>query len=325
MNYCFCSDFHINSPNLEELYKIFEELLSIISKTQISKVIIAGDSFDKINPNSIELDCLANFLKVIPCPTVLLAASSHESSTPEESVINHFGILKDDITVCKEYIEDPLLFVGHFGITQSSLSYGGTVDKTTLSKYRNVVLGHFHNFEIIHPNICQLGSVRFVDFGEDTSIAKRIAICYDFEKDKPKWHFPLLSSTIPIVNVTLSKTDASVAITSSDIVQPVKPSEQIKHKFETIPSLCTYLDSLSEFTKVRVIFEDYNNWRSFLPLSTKYKSRFTLYKEKRDFIINLADSKAKSENTTLKDSLIKYLEINKVPEEIKLVLLEEIK
>ena len=199
----FAGDFHIRENDLEEICKIFEELLSLISKAQISKVFITGDSFDKITPTSLELDCLSNFLSAIKCPVVLIAANSHESTTQEQSIINHFGILKDNITVCKEYIENNTLFVGHFGITQSALSRGGTVDKKELSSYRNVILGHFHNYELIQPNICQLGSVRYIDFGEDTSIVKRVAICYDVESKKPQWKFPAIKSCYPMINCIL--------------------------------------------------------------------------------------------------------------------------
>ena len=131
-------------------------MLIIKDRYCINKLIIPGDSFDKVSPTSKELDCLSTFLKKINLPTTLLAANSHESTTQTESVINHFGILADTINVVKEYHDENKLFVGHFIMNQSTKNYGGTVYFKTLKQYRYVILGHGHNHEICKDNWCQL-------------------------------------------------------------------------------------------------------------------------------------------------------------------------
>jgi DNA repair exonuclease SbcCD nuclease subunit len=328
MNLMFCSDFHIIESDLEEINSIFDELLIIKDKYCVNKLIIAGDSFDKISPTSKELDCLASFLKKINLPIVLLAANSHESTTQEQSVINHFGILKDNILVCKEYTDGNKLFVGHFIMNQSSKNFGGTVDSQTLQQYRYVILGHGHNFELSNSNWCQLGSIRYVDFKDDLTIPKKVGICLGYETDRPEWRFIDLNSPIPMISLELSKNDQNQVIandlptknvpkTSSD---KANPSSNL-----TLSDLLTKLDQLPPKTKVRIVFKDYENYRNFLPYYQKYQDKFVKFVEKKDFVISNNLIVAKSENITLKESLINWLEKNKVDEKIKEILLEELK
>lgn len=324
MNCLFAGDFHITESSLVEINNIFAELLTIIDKAQITRFVITGDSFDKINPTSKELDCFATFLNAIACPTIILAANSHESTTPEDSIINHFGILKDNIITCKEYIDNNL-FVGHFGVKESKLTRDGTVEKRELHQYQYVILGHNHTWELIPPNICQLGSVRFVNFNEDTKVPKKIGICYNFKDEKQKWAFFNLTSCLPMTNVCLEKTPEYSGAPEAEIVQPRASEEQIDATYKYLPDLLAHLDKLSAKTKVRVIFKDYNSWREFLPFSTKYKNKFSLYKEKKSFIIDLVTNCEKKENKSLKDTLIEYLKANQVPESIGQIILEEIK
>ncbi len=95
--------------------------------------------------------------------------------------------------------------------------------------------------------------------------------------------------------------------------------------FNDIQSILGYLDKLDPKTKVRVIFKDYGLWREFLPLSETYKNKFFKFVEKKDFLISANIQKPQSKETSsLKDSLIKFLDSNKVNEEIKQVLLGEL-
>jgi len=313
---------------LEEINAIFDELLIIKDRYCINKLIIPGDSFDKVSPTSKELDCLSTFLKKINLPTTLISANSHESTTQTESVINHFGILADTINVVKEYHDENKLFVGHFIMNQSTKNYGGTVDFKTLKQYRYVILGHGHNHEISKDNWCQLGSIRYIDFGEDPKIKKVVGVCLDYETDRPKWLWIPINSCYPMVNLILqqnldlegSKDTSNPKLSISQAQDSLKTGH-----FEALSDLVAYLDQLDPKTKVRVIFQDYGLWREFLPLSETYKNKFFKFVEKKDFIMSSNLVVAKQENITLKESLLKFLETNKVPEEIKQILLEELK
>lgn len=328
MNILFASDFHILESDLTEINAIFDELLIIKDKYCINKLIIAGDSFDKINPTSKELDCLSSFLKKINTPTILLAANSHESTTQTESVVNHFGILQDTINVVKEYHDENNLFVGHFIVNSSSRNYGGTVDSKTLQQYRYVILGHGHNPEMIKPNICQLGSIRYVDFGEDPKLSKIVAICTNYETNHPQWLWIPINSLYPMVNIELGQNDKITPTqdpknVKSSILAPINPPNL--RQFNNISAIVSYLDQTDPKTKVRVIFRDYGLWREFLPFSETYKKKFFKFVEKKDFIMSSNLVVAKQENITLKESLLKFLETNKVPKEIRKILLEELK
>ena len=334
MNLMFCSDFHIIESDLEEINSIFDELLIIKDKYCVNKLIIAGDSFDKISPTSKELDCLASFLKKINLPIVLLAANSHESTTQEQSVINHFGILKDNILVCKEYTDGNKLFVGHFIMNQSSKNFGGTVDSQTLQQYRYVILGHEHNFELSNSNWCQLGSIRYVDFKDDLDIPKKVGVCLGYETDRPEWRFIDLNSPIPMISFNLDKEipllpqNSQNQVIANDLSAENMPKTS-QNKANppsnlTLSDLLTKLDQLPPKTKVRIVFKDYENYRNFLPYYQKYQGKFVKFVDKKDFVISNNLVVAKSENITLKESLINWLEKNKIDEKIKEVLLNEL-
>lgn len=331
MTYLFFGDIHLTERDIPEIDDIFSEILILKDKYCVNKVIITGDTFDRINPTSIELDCFSSFISKLNIPIILLSANSHESTTLEESVINHFGILKSNVLVCKEYVEDNKLFVGHFIVKDSSKNYGGTRTKSELTKYKNVILGHGHNYEVIKPNICQLGSVRFVDFGEDVTLKKKVAICTDFETDKPKWRFIDLNSPISMISLELGqntlKTSKIEAVKGSlpiENSQPPSPGKQIQAQKYDIPSLKAYLDLLTPRNKVRLVFKDYGFWKEFLPYSTIYKEKFFIYKEQKAFVISTVAEVSSKHDISLRQSLLNYLLNTKTPQDIQDILLKEL-
>jgi len=236
--------------------------------------------------------------------------------------------LADTINVVKEYHDENKLYVGHFIMNQSSKNFGGTVDSKTLKQYRYVILGHGHNHEMSKENWCQLGSIRYVDFGEDPKIPKVVAVCQGYETDRPKWLWIPLKTPYPMINIELGQNDK---------IDPTQDPKNVKssisqaqstpnlRQFNSIMAITPYLDQLDPKTKVRVIFKDYGLWREFLPLSETYKNKFFKFVEKKDFIMSSNLVIAKQENITLKESLLKFIETNKVPIEIKNILLEELK
>ena len=329
MNLMFFSDPHIRESDFEELDLIFSEILTLKKSYQIDQVIIPGDTFDTIAPTSKELDFFSSFIKKLNCSIILIAADSHESTTPEDSIVNHFGILKENITVVKEYHDENNLFVGHFIVNEATKILGGTKSKEDLKQYKNVVLGHSHIFEVIKPNICQLGSVRFISFNEDPNIKKRVAVCLDYGTSKAKWGFPELKNPYPLKDIYLEENKESVATKYSKTTEKVakKALSQVnpRLKMTSVKDLCSYLDSLDSKTKVRIVYQDYNLWRSFLPLEQKYKEKFVVFRQKKDFVISLNETTKKTDSKKLKESLIEWLKANKIEERIQIILLEKIK
>jgi DNA repair exonuclease SbcCD nuclease subunit len=229
--------------------------------------------------------------------------------------------------VVKEYHDENKLFVGHFIVTQSK-NYEGTVDAKTLKQYRYVILGHGHNHEMSRDNWCQLGSIRYVDFGEDQNIKKVVAVCQNYESSNPRWIWIPLKTPYPMINIELGQNDKidPTQMASNPKSSICQAQDSLKtRQFKALSEVLTYLDQLDPKTKVRIIFSDYSLWREFLPLSETYKNKFFKFVEKKDFIMSSNLVISKTENITLKESLLKFLETNKVPEEIKKILLEEIR
>jgi len=262
------------------------------------------------------------------CPVIILAAKSHESISETENIINHFNLLNTSITVCSEYQDENRLYVGHFVLNESKLNYGTKRSKREFSNFRTVILGHQHDFQFIPPNIYQIGSIRYIDFGEDENIPKKVAICQNYKEKNEKWQFLTLNSPIPMKNIELGQNDQKPTI-----LDPIQGDSKQENGKESgilgvksgLNEVLAQLDNLPIKTKVRVIFKDYNLYREFLPYYQKYEDKFVLFKDKKEFILNLEIASTKKENISLKESLNKFLEINKIPEEIKKILLEELK
>ena len=111
-----------------------------------------------------------------------------------------------------------------------------------------------------------------------------------------------------------------------EIVPPRGSDKEIFPIFNDVQSVLGYLDQLAPKTKVRIIHKNYGLWREFLPLSETYKKKFSKWVEKKDFLISANREILQSKETeSLQNSLIKWMETNNVPEEIKKILLEELK
>ena len=315
-NILFAGDIHLLEKDLVECDLVLKEIAELIKKHNVQKLILTGDTFDVIKPSSKELDLFSNFVKEINIPVIMLSANSHESSSFEDSVCNHFAILNKNITVVKNYSEDDYLYVGHFIVNESKKNYGGSVGKKSLEKYKYVILGHGHSFEVIPQNIMQLGSCRYIDFAEAEDKAKCVLLIENWREEKEKCHFLGIKSCFSMKDTTLSSKAQSTSSGAKSQAQ----------SFSSVNDFCAYLDNLDSKTKVRVIFKDYEGYTQLINKLSLYKDKFVLFRIKKDFLI-IEDNlfAPKQQDISLKESLIKYLEVNNVPSEIKTILLEEIK
>jgi DNA repair exonuclease SbcCD nuclease subunit len=332
MNLMFFGDIHCEEKSIPEIESIFSEILTIKDTQEVDGVIITGDSFDNVKPSPDELDCLASFLKKLNCPIQIIVAKSHESISETESVINHFGLLNNKISVCTEYQDEKYLYVGHFTLAESKYNYGSTISKKQFAQYKHVILGHQHSFQEIKPNIIHIGSIRYIDFAEAQDKEKFCLIIKNYRTIGQTLAFIPLKSLIPMISLELGKneqnnrnseTQNETQITKSSKFEGEDASNLRQNK--ALSDLLGKLDGLPAKMKVRIVFKDCHNYSCFLPFVSKYKNKFVVFKMKNDFVINLETVSAKKENTSLKESLIKFLEINKTPEEIKKILLEVIK
>jgi len=308
MNYLFFGDLHIIEKDLVECSTILQEITSMIKQYKVDKLIITGDTFDKLNPTPAEFDLFASFIRDIKIPAILLVANSHESISKDESVLNHFGILNDTLAVVKNYIDENHLFVGHFIVNESKKNYGGSIPKKNLAKYKYVILGHGHSFDEVRPNIIQLGSSRYVDFAEVNDKVKVVALAENYKEDKEKWHFIGLKTPILMKDIIVAKTE-----------------NEAKKAFSASKAIA-FLESCPERMKIRVCFQDFDSYYSIINDLERFRAKFSLFREKKDFLIASTNQFCISTETkTLKESLCNYLKEKKIDEKIINILMEEVK
>jgi DNA repair exonuclease SbcCD nuclease subunit len=305
------SDIHIRTTDIEECNKVFDEIVMLCEKYEVTQVVSLGDNFDNNRPNAIELNCMARFIKKLNRPIILIAAQSHESETSLLSSVDVFGILADNVKIYKEYTDESYLYCGHFTLTESSISYGATKTAEDYKKYKYVLLGHQHSLQAIGKNIMHLGACRYIDFAESQDKAKVVLLIENYKGTDETNHILGLKSPFPMKDVYLDP--------KGEKVPPQAAVAKSEEEFKAI------LDKLAPKTKVRVIFKDFDTYSKVINSLSIYKDKFILFTEKKDFIISDTTLITAKNEMSIRESLIKYLEDNKVNEDIKKILLEEIR
>jgi DNA repair exonuclease SbcCD nuclease subunit len=309
MNFLIFSDLHIRPRDLKECSSILDEILTLCNEHKISQVFNLGDSFDGLYPTSPELDLFSNFLMNLNKPMTILAADSHESTTFEDSIMNHFGILVNNVKIVKAYRDRDELYLGHFIVKEAKKGkFGATVSKDELKNYKKVFLGHQHSNEEL-GNVIQVGSVRWVSFDESEDKAKYVYIIKDYGQTSEKTLKIALKSPILMKSIYLSQTTDKV--TGSE--------------FETftVGLARQYLDSLESQTKVRVIYKDFQAFKEFLPYYKNYEDKFILFKDKKEFLSKPSIEIAKKEKIPIEEALKKWMIEKNIDPEIQQILLEK--
>lgn len=311
MNLLVFSDLHIKKSELTECALVLDEIITLANKYNVDTVYNLGDTFDVLKLESECLDLFSKFITKLNKPLIVLAANSHESTTPEESVMNHFGILHPSVKIVKEHIDESYLYCGHFTLTESCISYGATRTAEDYKKYKYVLLGHQHSLQAIGKNIMHLGACRYIDFAESQDKAKVVLLIENYKGTDETNHLLGLKTPFPMKDVYLDPKGEKVPLRAA----LAKSEEEFK----------AILDKIPPKTKVRVIFKDFDTYSKVINSLSTYKSKFVLFTEKKDFIISDTTLITAKSEMNIKESLVKYLEDNKVPEDIKNILLGEIK
>ncbi len=306
-NILLFSDLHISKESLKESIIILEEIGMLANQYNCDTIIDLGDTFDNLKPTPQELDIFATFIKRLNKKLIVIAANSHESESKIDSVLNHYGILSERVTIVKEFIDENRLYCGHFSIKESVKNYDANLSKDDLKRYKQVWLGHIHSYQIIKPNICHLGSSRYVNFDEIND-KKVIAIITDYHAENEKTRFLALKSPISMKQVSISDL--------SEKGQPTLSGE--KSVEETIE----YLDNLVEKTKIKVIIRDFFSYKKWLTLSIpkSYDKKFVKFIVENNFtVINsvLSSDNTKKEILNLKESFNNFCDEKKIDNEIK--------
>jgi len=332
-NVLLFSDLHITQSSLKECILILEEIGSLVTKYNVDTLIDLGDTFDSLKPNSIELDTFATFIRRINKKIIILAANSHESTTQEESILNHYGILSDKVQIVKEYRDANHLYCGHFSIKESISNYDAKLSKEDFVAYLYVFLGHIHSYQLIKPNVVHLGSCRYVSFDEAEDKAKIVALITDYGMETEKVHFMKLKSPIPMIELKLSKEEVKNPILdphneTSNPKSSIPEGETTpdSRQFKGISAITPYLDQLDPKTKVKVKILDFESFRQILPLVDKYSYKFEVFKYSTEFdVISVNNQKVGlTEMTNFKESFANYLKNQKIDPKIMEILQKEI-
>lgn len=327
MNYLIFSDLHITQDSLEECKAILEEINMLIIKHNVDTVINLGDTFDNLKPTSKELDLFATFIKQLNKKIIILAADSHESETHSISIINHFGILNEMVQIVKEFKDGNHLYCGHFILSESDKNYDARLSKNDFKGYTYVFLGHQHNYQLIKPNICHIGSTRFVDFSEAQNKTKIVCLITDYNEEKEQVQFLKLKSPIPMEEIELSKNEQFKGVSTDDSTKNRGSISQLKGKNTLNLSQCLgYLDKLNPKTKVKIKIKDFDSYKMFLSLEYKYKQKFVKFIRENDFeLISENTSKSVKTEISLKSSFEQFAQEYQIDNEIKNILLKELK
>jgi len=338
MNYLIFGDIHVSQSSLKECKIIFKEIIDLCNKYSITHVISLGDNFNNNKPTASELNCLGEFIRGLGSrKIILLAAQSHESETVELSSVDIYGILSDNVKVVKEFKDGNHLYCGHFILSESNVNYGAKLSKEDFKNYIYCLLGHQHSYQIIKPNICHLGSSRYVSFSEANDKHKIVALITSYGEENEQIHFLSLKSPTKMVEFILNSNNSNeleeknsknppkealqdtilpkngqvgkdTVNSNSSISQAQNPSN-----LSQIELLCQKLDKLDKNTKVKVKIMDFGSFRGFLPFVNKYSSKFETFKYETSFeVVSVDNQKCQStEIKSFRESLSNYLKIIK--------------
>jgi len=327
MTYLIFGDLHINQSSLKECNLILREIIELCNKYSVTNIISLGDNFDCLKPSSLELDLFAKFIRDLNRPITIIAADSHESTTQEESILNHYGILNHNIEIVKEIRDGNHLYCGHFSVKESSKNYGAKISIKDLKNYYLLIfLGHLHSFD---PNIIHLGSCRFVNFDEAKDKYKLVALITNYNTSQEKVDFIPLKTPIPMKQFELYKNDVldSLNTTSEPKSSNFEGEKPLNSNIRmTLSELIPTLDKLDPKTKVKVKILDFTSFREFLPLCRNYDTKFATFKYETDFEV-ISDSTEKSIRTEIvnfKESFRNYLNNQKIDLKIMEILQKEI-
>ena len=262
-----CGDIHINERAIEEIDKIFEKDIFTV---QADSFLQLGDFFDKNTPSPLEEKYASELILKIKQhykEVIVLSGNGEHDIIRNTSIIEHFASLGVK-TVVGDYIENDILY-GHWMVKEAKQAFGsGKYSKDELNKHTLVFLGHEHIGEVINPNIYQMPSIRYVSFNE-VNTKKYIAIL----EDNLLCPFIELKSYISMQDVT-NVTD---------------------------------LEQIDARTKVRVIFNSFDDYKKNASYVNKIGKKFFLFKIKMNFeeskiILNQSN---KLDTTISKSSIIK--------------------
>jgi len=235
------ADPHIREKNIKELDTIFFEIEKWIEPDEV--IVCLGDWYHNKRPTAIEIEFgtewATHFRKISKDFHMIRGNHPMVTYNKNESSVEYLE--HTDIKVVEDIVIDNMYF-GHKMTEKSNMAFGLVVPSISryevlvedLKKYRYSFLGHQHQFQVIDENIYHPGAIIYNTFGEVHSKGRYIV------KMKEKPFIIQLETPIPMVDII-----------------------DIKH-----------LDQVPERTKVRFIFNDFQDFRNNINSIQKYKGKF---------------------------------------------------
>jgi DNA repair exonuclease SbcCD nuclease subunit len=238
-------DLHINERAIEEIETIFDKDICPIDADRLIQL---GDYYDSNFPSALELKFGTNLAKRLSSKyreVIILSGTGTHDLCRGYSVIEYLQEVKGVHANKGDFIEGVDLFCGHFMLYESALAFGSAnMGIGDLSKYDKVFLGHQHSPQtLVKNNIYHLGSVRYCSFNE-VNDKKHVVLLED-----SKMSFIALKHCIPMLDV-------------SDVSQ---------------------LEQIDARTKVRVIFNSFEDYKKNASYVNKLGKKFFQFKLKLNF------------------------------------------
>jgi len=255
-------DLHINERSIPEIEEIFDKDIIPIDADRLIQL---GDFYDSNFPSALELKFGTNFAKHLAQRydnVIILSGTGTHDLCRGYSVIEYLQEIKGVHANKGDYIEGMNLFCGHFMLYESKLAFGSAnIGIKDLSKYSKSFLGHQHSPQtLLKDKIYHLGSIRFCSFNE-VNDKKHVVVLED-----GKLTFIPIKSCIPMQDVT-------------DV---------------------TELLDIPFNTKVRVIFNSFDDYKKNASYVNKIGKKFFLFK----ILMNFQESKILIQSSNKLDSII---------------------
>jgi DNA repair exonuclease SbcCD nuclease subunit len=262
------TDPHITEESIKELESfVFPEILSYVDSNSV--VICLGDYYhrSRVSPKELTFGTkwIYNFSR--NSSRTVMIRGNHPTISDEHTSVDYLNYLSNTI-VEDEYVLDNMFF-GHF-MTEDSEKTGRLYLEEApilfpeyekylkdIEHYKLSLLGHQHSWQLLKEHIYHLGSCRYVSFGESQDKEKYIAI---IENDK--LHF------IPLTSVIKMK--------------DVKSIDELK--------------DMDSNTKVRIIYDSFNQFKLDVNKLIDYKDRFVEFKTKLKFVEEQRETKKSALN-----------------------------
>jgi len=239
-------DLHIDERSIPEITTIFDnDIIPLVAGSHFDRIIQLGDWFHYNRPTPLELKFSSELVQNLQ---VYFKEVIILSGTGEHDLYHNESVISHLAsigakTVKGDYIEDNI-FYGHFMLHESRFAFGtGRMGIKDLAKYKYVFLGHQHSPQELTMKMFHVGSIRYCSFNE-VNDKKEVMILQDGL----------------IANIELK-----APIPMVDILDVTK------------------LEALAPMTKVRVIFNSFDEYKKNASYVNKMGKRFFQFKIKMNF------------------------------------------